>query len=66
MAESQEGRAFTGAVELLRDDRLLKELRDDLGTILQHSFAQALTPLEAGGASRVASKCCRADYDLVG
>ncbi|WP_161557944.1 DUF3375 domain-containing protein [Micromonospora sicca] len=47
MAESQEGRAFTGAVELLRDDRLLKELREDLGSILQHSFAQALTPLEA-------------------
>lgn len=47
MAESQEGRAFTGAVELLRDDRLLKELRDDLSAILEHPFAQALTPLEA-------------------
>jgi hypothetical protein len=47
MSESQEGRAFTGAVELLRDDRLLKELRDDLSTILDHPFAQALTVLEA-------------------
>lgn len=47
MAESQEGRAFTGAVELLRDDRLLKELRDDLSAILDHPFAQALTPMEA-------------------
>jgi hypothetical protein len=47
MSESQEGRAFAGAVELLRDDRLLKELRDDLGAILEHPFAQALTPIEA-------------------
>lgn len=46
MAESQEGRAFTGAVELLRDDQLLSELRDDLATILDHPFAVALTPAE--------------------
>jgi hypothetical protein len=39
MSESPEGRAFPGAVELLRDDRLLKDLRDDLNTILDHPFA---------------------------
>ncbi|WP_187365825.1 DUF3375 domain-containing protein [Trebonia kvetii] len=47
MTESAEGRAFVGAVELLRDDRLLKELRDDLKTILEHPFAVAVTPAEA-------------------
>jgi len=47
MSESAEGRAFLGAVELLRDDRLLKDLRDDLNTILDHPFAVAVTPAEA-------------------
>ncbi|MFX0581143.1 DUF3375 domain-containing protein [Nocardia nepalensis] len=47
MSESAEGRAFTGAVELLRDEALLKQLRDDLTTILDHPFSQALTPVEA-------------------
>ncbi|MGH3274974.1 MAG: DUF3375 family protein [Streptosporangiaceae bacterium] len=47
MSESAEGRAFLGAVELLRDDRLLKDLRDDLNTILDHPFAVTVTPAEA-------------------
>jgi hypothetical protein len=47
MTESAEGRAFIGAVELLRDDRLLKELRDDLNSILEHPFAEAVLPAEA-------------------
>jgi hypothetical protein len=47
MTESAEGRAFIGAVELLRDDRLLRELRDDLNTILEHPFAVTVTPAEA-------------------
>lgn len=47
MSESAEGRAFIGAVELLRDDRLLKDLRDDLNAILDHPFTAALTPAEA-------------------
>jgi hypothetical protein len=47
MTESAEGRAFIGTVELLRDDRLLKELRDDLNTILEHPFSAAVTPAEA-------------------
>lgn len=47
MTESAEGRAFIGAVELLRDDGLLRELRDDLNTILGHPFSEALTPAEA-------------------
>jgi hypothetical protein len=47
MTESAEGRAFIGAVELLRDDRLLKELRDDLNCILEHPFAEAILPGEA-------------------
>ena len=47
MTESAEGRAFIGAVELLRDDGLLKELRDDLNAILEHPFSVAVTPAEA-------------------
>lgn len=47
MTESAEGRAFLGAVELLRDDRLLRELREDLASILGHPFAAAVTPVEA-------------------
>ena len=47
MSESAEGRAFIGAVELLRDDRLLKDLRGELNTILDHPFAAAVTPAEA-------------------
>jgi hypothetical protein len=46
LAGSPEGRAFTGAVELLRDDRLLEELRADFEIILAHSFAVTLTPQE--------------------
>jgi hypothetical protein len=47
MSESPEGRAFVGAVELLRDDRLLTDLRDDLATILDHPFSAAVTSAEA-------------------
>ena len=46
MSESAEGRAFTGAVELLRDEALLRELRDDLAVILEHPFSETLTPPE--------------------
>jgi hypothetical protein len=41
-----EGRAFEGAFSLLRDEGLLLELRRDLQTILDHPFADALTPAE--------------------
>jgi hypothetical protein len=41
-----EGRAFEGAVALLRDEALLLDLRADLDTILDHPFAQALTTAE--------------------
>ncbi|OIQ85797.1 hypothetical protein GALL_323460 [mine drainage metagenome] len=41
-----EGRAFDGAFVLLRDEGLLSALRDDLKVVLNHSFAQALTPAE--------------------
>lgn len=47
MSESAEGRAFAGAVDLLRDEALLKQLRDDLSTILDHDFSLALTTAEA-------------------
>jgi hypothetical protein len=46
MSSSTEGRAFTGAVELLRDEELLKELSDSLKTILEHSFSGVLTRSE--------------------
>jgi uncharacterized protein DUF3375 len=41
-----EGRAFDGAFALLCDDALLLELRNDLQTVLDHPFAQALTAAE--------------------
>lgn len=47
MTESAEGRAFLGAVDLLRDDGLLRELKDDLNTILEHPFSAAVTSAEA-------------------
>jgi hypothetical protein len=46
MDDSPEGRAFTGAVQLLRNDRWMADLRDDLHAILTHGFAAALTPEE--------------------
>ncbi|WIB01634.1 DUF3375 family protein [Curtobacterium sp. MCBA15_012] len=42
MQATPEGRAFEGAFELLRDDGLLLRLRDDIGTILAHPFAESL------------------------
>jgi Protein of unknown function (DUF3375) len=41
-----EGRAFDGAFSLLRDEALLLDLKKDLHAILDHSFADALTPAE--------------------
>nr|WP_254715781.1 DUF3375 family protein [Actinomadura sp. NAK00032] len=46
MSATSEGRAFEGALELLRDDGLLLDLKNDLQTILGHPFAAALTPAE--------------------
>ena len=46
MSDSAAGRAFMGATELLRDDRLLTQLRTDLATILSHSVAQTLNTAE--------------------
>lgn len=40
MTESLEGRAFGGAVELLRDESLMSQLRRDLETIAAHPFAK--------------------------
>lgn len=39
MSESLEGNAFLGAVELLRDDAVMDQLRADLDTIAAHPFA---------------------------
>jgi hypothetical protein len=39
MSESLEGKAFMGAVELLRDQALMDQLRRDLDTIVAHEFA---------------------------
>jgi hypothetical protein len=43
MSLTAEGRAFEGAFTLLRDEPLLADLRRDLGIILTHPFAEALT-----------------------
>ena len=39
MSDSLEGRAFTAAVQLLRDEPLLEALKGDLDAILAHDFA---------------------------
>lgn len=39
MSESLEGKAFMGAVELLRDEDLMNQLRRDLDAIASHPFA---------------------------
>lgn len=41
-----EGRAFVGALRLLRDDAMLSELKRDLEVILAHPFTQVLTSNE--------------------
>lgn len=46
MSATVEGRAFEGAFALLRDEGLLLDLKNDLQTILDHPFAEALTPPE--------------------
>ncbi|MBN7438508.1 DUF3375 domain-containing protein [Mycobacteroides abscessus subsp. abscessus] len=47
MAESLEGRAFNGAVELLRDEAMILQLRRDLDAILSHPFGGSLTIADA-------------------
>lgn len=46
MAETAEGRAFDGALELLRDDSLLQEMYGHITAILEHPFADVLTTSE--------------------
>jgi len=46
LTSTPEGRAFSGAVELLRKPDWLGRLRADLGTILDHPLADALMPEE--------------------
>ena len=41
--DSVEGRAYQGALDLLARDELLSALRQDIETILAHSFSQSLT-----------------------
>lgn len=46
LTATPEGRAFNGALELLRQPDWLRRLRDDLETILSHPVADALLPEE--------------------
>jgi hypothetical protein len=50
MSETEEGRAFEGALTILSDDSLLTALKADLRAILDHPFARSL------------SKASRADF----
>lgn len=47
MAESLEGRAFNGAVELLRDEAMVLQLRRDLDAIVSHPFGDSLSISDA-------------------
>lgn len=41
-SQTEEGRAFEGALAILNDEAMLTGLREDLRTIMQHPFADAL------------------------
>lgn len=43
LAQRSEGRAFEGAIALLRDERLMADLKRDLEQILDHPFAAGLS-----------------------
>ncbi|WP_432561364.1 DUF3375 domain-containing protein [Kineococcus sp. SYSU DK003] len=45
---SMSGRAFAGAVELVRDEATLRELDSDLAAVLAHDFAGDLSPEQRG------------------
>jgi hypothetical protein len=49
MSSTAEGRAFEGALMLLRNDELLQDLKNDLETILLHPFAMELSHSERQG-----------------
>lgn len=55
MEGSLEGRAFRGAVDLLRDQSHLEQLQADLMAILRHEFATALTAQEREGLANTVS-----------
>ena len=42
LLSTSEGRAFDGAIRLLRDDAMLTQLKRDLDVILEHPFTKAL------------------------
>ncbi|MGC5166679.1 DUF3375 domain-containing protein [Luteimicrobium sp. DT211] len=44
MQRTPEGRAFAGAMELLRDPRLLGQLDDGVRAVLAHPFARTVSP----------------------
>lgn len=44
--QTEEGKAFEGALSVLSDDTLLETLRMDLRTIVSHPFSEALTAKE--------------------
>lgn len=46
LQDTPEGRAFAGAQDLLRDDAMLADLRLNLGTVLAHPAAAALSAAE--------------------
>ena len=46
MAQTQEGRAFVGAMELLENEQLLTMLDSSVSAILRHPFAVNLTPAQ--------------------
>lgn len=46
MTSTAEGRAFEGALQLLRNDALLSDLKNDLETILLHPFALEMSRSE--------------------
>ena len=43
MAQTQEGRAFEGALTILRDEQLMEDLRRDLQQIIEHPFSVSLS-----------------------
>lgn len=61
-----EGRAFDGALVLLRDDALKLELKENLRAILAHPFTEALQPAEVSDFRSAVSVLQRGTDDVLG
>lgn len=63
-SQTEEGRAFEGALTILNDEALLAGFRDDLRQIMAHPFAEAVNPAERHDFLNAASVLRKGLYDV--